>query len=62
MSDEDPITQAHEEFIKKLFKNFCDAYTSSNSSIQAEGKANLPKRNQSRRSEHARSCFTDPAQ
>jgi len=38
MSDEDLITQAHEEFIKNLFKNFCDAHTSSTSSIEAEGK------------------------
>ena len=36
-------------------------YTTSNSSIQAKGKANLPKRSQSRRSERARSCFSDPA-
>ena len=32
MSDEDLIQQAYEEFIKNLFKNFYDAYTTSNSS------------------------------
>jgi hypothetical protein len=31
MSDEDLIKQAYEEFIKNLFKNFYDAYTTSNS-------------------------------
>jgi hypothetical protein len=30
MSDEDLIQQAYEEFIKNLFKNFYDAYTTSN--------------------------------
>jgi len=34
MSDEDLIKQAYEEFIKSLFKNFYDAYTTSNSPIQ----------------------------
>ena len=34
MSDEDLIRQAYEEFIKNLFKNFYDAYTTSNSSTQ----------------------------
>jgi hypothetical protein len=32
MSDEDLFQQAYEEFIKNLFKNFYDAYTTSNSS------------------------------
>jgi hypothetical protein len=34
MTDEDLIKQAYEEFIKNLFKNFYDAYTTSNSSAQ----------------------------
>ena len=34
MTDEDLIKQAYEEFIKNLFKNFYDAYTTSNSSTQ----------------------------
>jgi hypothetical protein len=34
MSDEDLIKQAYEEFIKNLFRNFYDAYTTSNSSTQ----------------------------
>jgi hypothetical protein len=34
MSDEDLIKQAYEQFIKNLFKNFYDAYTTSNSSTQ----------------------------
>jgi len=31
MSDEDLIKQAYEDFIKNLFKNFYDAYATSNS-------------------------------
>jgi hypothetical protein len=34
MSDEDLIKQAYEDFIKNLFRNFYDAYTTSNSSTQ----------------------------
>jgi len=34
MSDEDLIKQAYEEFIKDLFKNFYDTYTTSNSPTQ----------------------------
>jgi hypothetical protein len=34
MSEEDLIKQAYEEFIKNLFRNFYDAYTTSNSSTQ----------------------------
>ena len=34
MSDENLIKQAYEEFIKNLFRNFYDAYTTSNSSTQ----------------------------
>jgi hypothetical protein len=36
MSDEDLIRQAYEEFIKNLFKNFYETYTTSNSSVQAK--------------------------
>ena len=48
MSDEDLITQAYEKVIKNPVKNFCDAYTASNSSIQAkpkQGLATLPNEN-----------------
>ena len=31
MSDEDLIKEAYEEFVKTLFENFYDAYTTSNS-------------------------------
>ncbi len=34
MTDEDLIKHAYEEFIKNLFKNFYDAYTTSNGSTQ----------------------------
>ncbi|HEV2714618.1 MAG TPA: hypothetical protein VGU64_05095 [Terriglobales bacterium] len=34
MNDEDLIRQAYEDFMKNLFKNFYDAYTSSNSPAQ----------------------------
>ena len=34
MSEEDLIKQAYEEFVKDLFRNFYDAYTTSNSSTQ----------------------------
>jgi S-methylmethionine-dependent homocysteine/selenocysteine methylase len=34
MSEGDLIKQAYEEFIKNLFRNFYDAYTTSNSSTQ----------------------------
>lgn len=36
MSDEDLIRQAYEEFIKNLFKNFYETYTTSNSSVQVK--------------------------
>jgi hypothetical protein len=36
MSDEDLIRQADGKFIRNPFKHFCDAYTTSNSSIQAK--------------------------
>lgn len=32
MSDEDLIRQAYEEFIKSLFRNFYETYTTSNNS------------------------------
>ena len=38
MSDEDLIQQAYEEFIKNLFKNFYDAYTTSNSSTHEKAE------------------------
>jgi hypothetical protein len=44
MSDEDLIKQAYEEFIKNLFKNFYDSYTTSSGSAQEQGRASLPKR------------------
>jgi hypothetical protein len=34
MSDEDLIKEAYEEFIKSLFKNFYEAYTTSNNPTQ----------------------------
>ena len=34
MSDEDLIKQAYEEFIRNLFRNFYDAYTTSDGSTQ----------------------------
>jgi S-methylmethionine-dependent homocysteine/selenocysteine methylase len=34
VNEEDLIKQAYEEFIKNLFRNFYDAYTTSNSSTE----------------------------
>jgi predicted lipoprotein len=34
VSDEDLIRQAYEEFVKNLFRNFYEAYTTSNSTTQ----------------------------